>query len=244
MLTAFLSARILRRCGVGALVMAALPLWADSQDSSFTLLTAQFGTTPAPSVKETAQSPSGTTTGYNWEGVRRNGLAFDVGARHGVDHDWGGLEWGAELEVANANLRPSDYHVAGGDYINSTGPSLAYRTLGVNLLGGYEWGNPTDDAFHPYFEALPLLGAGLVSAQDDVTDANGNIYRKNARSWYVQYGLRLGAYLTEEQWIYGFTLGAEGGYAKLKFAFPTGDSSTVAYQRFGFTLAAALAYRF
>ncbi len=226
---------------------AADPLFADVD---FHDLLLGFVLPPSPKVTERATANDGTQTNYRWRDPGQSfGYGGEVGMICGTGHPWGGLVWGAMLSGVDYDITPGTYSVDGGGTVANTSPDkLHYRTLGVTLMGGYEYGiNSNDglgDGISSFVMVLPLIAGGAAWTDDEQHNLSGSYVRERHTGSYYQFGLRLGGYLTERDWIYGVVVDGLIGRARAQLSFPGNISSelTLKQQGVGFGLIAG--YRF
>jgi hypothetical protein len=205
---------------------------------------------PSPKVTERATAGDGTQTNYRWRDPGQSfGYGLEVATLNGVGHPWGGLVWGAALGGADYDITPGSYSVdGGGSFANTSSDKLHYRTLGVTVLGGYEYGINGDDqpgeGISSFLMILPLVTAGAAWTDDEQHNVNGSYTRERHTGSFYQVGLRIGGYLTEQDWIYGVSVEGLIGRAKAHLSFPGSTSSdlTLKQQGVGFGLTAG--YRF
>jgi hypothetical protein len=205
---------------------------------------------PSPKVTERATAGDGTQTNYRWRDPGQSfGYGLEVASLNGVGHPWGGVVWGAALSGADYDITPGSYSVDGGGSFTNTSPDkLHYRTLGVTVLGGYEYGINGDD--HPgegisgFLLILPELSGGAAWTDDEQQSAGGTYTRERHTGSYYQVGLRVGGYLTEEDWIYGVVVEALIGRAKAHLSFPGSTSSDLVLKQQGVGFGLTAGYRF
>jgi hypothetical protein len=233
------------RSGLCVLALSSGRVWAvDERPYDFTDLIVGVASSPVPKVKEDTTDSQGVTTHYDWGGERENGVAFTVIGQQGTSlESQGGWEWGIGVVGANYNITPTSYAVAGQTFANGSTASLYYRSFGVRLVGGYEYGIVDMDEFRGIVEIGPFLGGGLVSADNEV-QVNGAYTKSNGLGGYVDFGLYLGAYITEAHWIYGVTCTYEASFGTVKMNTPGGYSSTLHFNSSGVGFGLAAGYRF
>jgi hypothetical protein len=217
---------------------------AEERPLEFRNLLIGFAGSPTPDVTEDSKDASGTTTSYDWSGKRSMGYQVSALVLQGEGGEDGGWEFGGGIAVANYDITPGSFVVAGSSYNNASSSTLHYRTLGLNVLGGYEYGLIDIDDFRGFVEVTPILGAGVAWADNEIHSATGGYDKKTGVGAYFEYGLRVGAYITESRWIYGINAFYMGGTSTVKMDFSGGYSSTLRLDRNGFGAGAAAGYRF
>jgi hypothetical protein len=240
----FLTTGFMWRSGI-CMALSSACLWAmDERPYDFDDLLLSASSAPVPKVKENTTDSSGVTTHYDWEGERSNGLEFTLAGKQGTTlESSGGWEYGIAVNVGNYNITPQSYVVAGNSYSNGSTNMLYYRTLGIDVLGGYEYGLVDADDFHGFVEVTPILGLGLAQADNEV-QVNGTYSRKTGIGEYVDIGLRLGAFITESRWIYGVAITYQASLGMVKISMPGGNSSNLHFVASGLGFGFAAGYRF
>ena len=205
---------------------------------------------PSPKVTERATAGDGTQTNYRWRDPSQSfGYGLEVASLNGVGHPWGGWVWGVALSGDDYDITPGSYSVdGGGSFANTSPDKLHYRTLGVTVLGGYEYGiNGADgpgEGISGFVLILPELTGGAAWTDDEQQSAAGTYSRERHTGSYYQVGLRLGGYLTEEDWIYGVEVEGLIGRAKAHLSFPGSTSSDLVLKQQGVGFGLTAGYRF
>jgi hypothetical protein len=206
---------------------------------------ASIGAVEAPEVEEDTRDSGGTSTTYDWNGGRESGYQAALTALWGRGKlGGGGWQFGGELVFGFYDITPKDFTVNGGIFGNGSSAELDHRTIGVNLVGGYQWGIADLDEFTGFVEILPYIGGGFASAESEVHDNNGNYATASGDGAYFEAGLRLGAYITEKRYIYGVNVSYAYSYSEVDIDFAGGFTSEVELIRRGFGIAAVAGYRF
>ncbi len=199
------------------------------------------GVGPGPEVVEHTSSAAGTT-GYDWDGVKKSGLALSVMSLNGRGYRTGGFVWGGELALGLYDIRPESFTVDGATYRNGSNEKLTHRTLGVNVLAGYEYGIVKQDGLRGYVMILPHVGGGLATAENEVR--TGSVYDKErGTGHYGEYGIRLGGFLTESDWLFGALVGYVRSSAKVDISI-SGYDSELRLKRSGAAFQVLAGYRF
>jgi hypothetical protein len=237
------------KLGVGGVLgLAALaPALAEDlkvAEFDFIRLQASIGAVEAPDVEEDSTDSNGTNTNYEWNGGRESGIQATITAMFGrAKLGEGGFEWGVELAFSNFNITPSDYTTNGSIANNGSTADLTHRTVGINLLGGWQWGLNDLDDFSGFVEIVPHVGGGVAFTQSEVFD-NGTYVRDTGTGYYIEAGLRLGAYITEKRFIYGVNVSYAYAYSEADIQFSGGYDSELTLKRHGFGIAGVAGYRF
>lgn len=219
-------------------------------DFDYFRLQATLSVVAAPEVTEKSKDSAGTTTKYDWNGNRDNGFQASVTALfgRGTTNGGEGWQWGAELAFGNYDITPADFTVNGAVITNGSNTDLYYRTVGLNLLGGWQLGVTDLDEFTGFIEIMPHLGGGLAFANNEVnTAASGSpaVYEKgNGTGFYWEAGLRIGAYITERRLIYGVNISYAYSASSINMDFPGGFTSDLQLNRRGFGIGGVAGYRF
>lgn len=219
----------------------------DSDPGAFRYHNLMFSvsTVPVPTVKENSTDSAGTTTHYDWDGLRETGYQFAVTSMCGRSsgEGRGGLQCGLDLAMATYDITPKTFDVSGTTFINGSSATLHYRTLGINLVGGWQYGMSTLDDLHAFVEIMPFLGGGVAFASNEVHSASG-YDEQSGIGGYFQYGLRIGGYIVERSWIFGAVASYIGGRSTVDVNFSGGYSSTLTLTQSGFGLGGVVGYRF
>jgi hypothetical protein len=241
----FLTTGFMLRSGMCCVALTSASVWAvDERPYDFQDLILDVSSAPVPKVKENTTSPASGTTHYDWDGTRANGLEFSLVGKEGTSlQSTGGWQYGLALNVGNYNITPTSYTVAGTSYNNGSGDKLYYRTLGVDLVAGYEYGIVDMDDFTGIVEVTPILGVGLAEADNQV-QSNGVYSKKTGIGEYFDIGLRVGAYITEMRWIYGINVTYQANLGVVKMSMPGGYNSTLHFVASGVGFGFAAGYRF
>ena len=198
------------------------------------------GVVPAPTVTEKQSGPSGST-GYEWEGNNKSGTQISLTSLNGRGYRWGGFVWGGEFTVGLYDIKPESY-TASTSFKNGSDENLSYRTVGGNVIAGYEYGIMKQDGLRAFIEILPHIGGGIARAESEVY--NGTTYTKDSGfGLYGEYGLRIAGFLTERNWIYGISAGYVRGSSKIKFDIGA-DSTEMWLKRAGASMFFLAGYRF
>ena len=219
-------------------------------DFDYFRLQASLSAVAAPTVTERTKDSAGITTEYDWNGSRDTGFQAAVTALFGRGTTTGGegWQWGAELVFGNYDITPSDFTVNGSVINNGSGTDLSYRTIGINVLGGWQMGITDLNEFTGFIEIMPHLGGGFAFADNETnTAATGSpaVYEKGSGTgMYWEAGLRLGAYITERRYIYGFNISYAYSGSAVDMDVAGGFSSKLDLTRRGFGLGGVFGYRF
>ncbi len=219
-------------------------------DFDYFRLQASLSVVAAPKVTEDSKDSGGTNTNYEWNGTRDNGFQAAVTGIFGRGTKLGGegWQWGAEMVFGRYDITPTDFTVNGSVIKNGSGSQLENRTLGVNVLGGWQWGMTDLDEFTGFIEIMPHLGGGISFAENEVnTSATGSpaVYEhESGTGFYWEAGLRVGAYITERHFIYGFNVSYAYSASTVSMDFPGGYTSDLDLKRHGFGIGAVAGYRF
>jgi hypothetical protein len=236
--------------GIGGCLGLLVGVRADGADQKiaefdYLRIQASFGAVASPEIEEDSRDGAGTTTTYEWNGMRESGYQAALTALVGRGILGGeGWQWGAELVFGSYDITPDDFSVGGGINKNSSGSELSHRTFGVNLVGGWQWGMTNLSEFTGFVEVMPHIGAGLAWADNEVNTGGGNYVMETGTGAYWEIGLRVGAYITERQFIYGVNVSYAYGSAEVDMDFPGGYSSELVLERHGFGIGAVAGYRF
>jgi hypothetical protein len=200
------------------------------------------GAAPGATVTETATNPSGASTGYKWQGSKDNGIQVAVTSLNGRAYRWGGWVWGAEVALGLYDITPTGYEIGSASFVNDSNTSLNYRSLGINVLGGYEYGIMKEDGLRAFLMVLPHVGFGAAMADTELR--SGSAYTKDhGFGYYGEYGLRLMGCITERSWIGGISIGFVRSTAKVKVTVDPYESD-LTLKRSGVTFGAMAGYRF
>jgi hypothetical protein len=214
-------------------------------DFDYFRLQASFSAVAAPDVTENTKASGGTNTEYEWNGGRESGYQAAITALFGRGTPGGeGWQWGAELVYGHYDITPSDFTVDGVVFNNDSGAELTYRTIGINVLGGWQWGMSDLEEFTGFIELMPHLGGGMAFAENEVHDSNGSYARETGTGIYWEAGLRFGAYITERRLVYGVNVSYAYSASSIDIDFPGGYSSELDFKRHGFGIGAVAGYRF
>jgi hypothetical protein len=209
-----------------------------------------LSTPPTPRITEKTTDSLGNQTTYRWEQLNQDrGIDGEITSLNGTGHPWGGLVWGAKIDFAQYDITPATYGVdGGGTYSNSSPNSLHYQTLGVTLIGGYEYGINGDDGpgdgITSFLMILPFVSGGPAWAENEVNNGSGTYVRERRMGSYIEGGLRLGGYLTEEDWIYGVFIEGVASTGKVTLTFPGGYTSKLTLTQQGVNFGLSAGYRF
>lgn len=241
----FLNSSVLKLCKSLCLIsMIGAPIFAEEGDNTpFTNILASYSNAPTPKIEEDSTNAAGVNTSYKWDGVSSRGNQAAVTLLRGTVNQNGGFIWGGDLVFASYNITPTNYKVGGVRFANDSSASLGYQSLGVNVVAGYQYGISALDAFHGYIEILPLLGIGFAQASSEV-HSGGNDTKSDGIGHYYQYGVRVGAYLTERRWIAGINASYIAGNGSVDIDYSGGFKSTLMLETSGVTFGGALGYRF
>lgn len=227
--------------------VAATPAMAEDlkvAEFDYIRLQASIGVVDAPEVEEDSTDSNGTNTNYEWNGGRDSGFQATLTAMFGRGRigEMGWL-WGVELAYGRYDITPANYSVNGGISQNGSANDLIHQTIGVNLLGGWQWGMTDLDEFTGFVEIVPHVGGGLTMTDSEVFDSN--VYRRETGTgYYLEAGIRLGAYITEKRFIYGFNVSYSYSYAEADIEFAGGYDSELTLERRGLGVAGVAGYRF
>jgi hypothetical protein len=205
---------------------------------------------PTPRVTEKTTDALGNQTTYHWEQPENDrGVDGEIVSLNGTGHPWGGLVWGVKLDSAVYEITPKTYGVDGGGTFSNTSPNqLRYTTVGVTLLGGYEYGITGDDGpndgISAFLMVLPFVAGGGAWAESEVHSPSGAYVRERRMGSYIQAGMRVGGYLTEEDWIYGVFVEGLLGTGKVNLNFPGDYTSHLTLKQQGVSFGASAGYRF
>lgn len=199
----------------------------------------------APEIEENTTDGGGINTTYDWNGGRESGYQAAITALFGRGKlGGGGWVWGTEVVFGFYDITPGGFSANGQPSGNENGSELDHRTIGINLIGGYQWGLADLTEFSGFVEVLPYVGGGFSSAENEVRNSNGAFSTETGRGGYFETGLRVGAYITEHRFIYGVNVSYAYSHSELDMDFPGGYSSEVELTRSGFGIAGVAGYRF
>ena len=234
------------RSGLCLLALSSGSVWAvEERPYDFSDIIVGVSTSPVPKIKEDTTNPQGVTSRYQWDGTRSNGVAFTITGQQGTSlESKGGWEWGIGLIGSNYNITPTSYAVNGQTFANGSSASLHYRSIGGHLVGGYEYGIIDMDDFRGIVEIGPFIGGGMISADNEVYQLNGEYTKKNGYGAYFDLGCYLGAYITEAHWIYGLTCTYQASFGQVKMNMPGGYTSNMHFTSSGVGFGLAAGYRF
>jgi hypothetical protein len=235
-------------CTCGCLLLSTVcgtQLWsADDKAMPFRNLLLGVASAPAPKVTEDSKEKStGLITSYDWKDGANTGTQVSVTGLFGQMRSAGNWEYGASLNFFQADITPKSYEVQHSAYLATSGNTFHYRTLGVCVLGGYQYGLTYLNDFRGFVEITPFVGGGIAWADNEVHTASSTYLTETGTGPYWEYGLRAGAYITERRFIYGISLGLTGGNAKVTMDFP-GYESELSLNRLGFSFGVVAGYRF
>jgi len=214
-------------------------------DFDYFRLQASVSVVAAPKVTENSKDSGGTSTHYEWNGNRDNGYQAALTGLFGRGTMAGeGWQYGAELVFGHYDITPTDFTVNGSVFGNGSTASLNYRTVGINVLGGWQWGMTDLDEFTGFIEIMPHLGGGIAFADNEVHNSNGGYSSETGTGAYWEAGMRFGAYITEKRLIYGFNVSYAYSASTINMDFPGGYSSELDLKRHGFGIGAVAGYRF
>lgn len=204
-----------------------------------------FGATAAPEVTEYSKDGAGTTTRYDWQGARKTGYQGVATLMCGQTlGDGNGIQCGLDLAFATYDIRPHSFDVGGTNFDNGSPGDLNYRTIGVNLVGGWSYGIRNRDELLTLITIDAFLGGGLAFAENELHTTGGSYERANGTGGYYELGLKAGAYVTEYRWIYGLNVTYTFGQGQVGMDFSGGYSSKLDLQREGFGVTGLMGYRF
>ncbi|MBA3698779.1 MAG: hypothetical protein H0W78_07985 [Planctomycetes bacterium] len=208
-------------------------------------LQASIGAVEAPDVEEDSNDNNNVNTNYEWNGGRESGYqaALTVILGRGRMGE-GGWQWGGEVVYGHYNITPDSFSVNGTVFSNGSGNELKHQTIGINLLGGYQWGLSDITEFTGFVEIMPHIGGGVAFAENEVHLLNGGYEENRGIGAYWEVGVRVGAYITEQRFIYGFNVSYAYGGAEMDMDFAGGFSSELHITRQGFGIAGVAGYRF
>ncbi len=207
-------------------------------------LQASFGAVAAPNVEEDTTDGI-QNTNYEWNGGRESGYQAALTLLMGRGKmGTGGWQWGAEMVYGHYDITPSGFNTSDGPSSNNDGGDLTHQTIGVNFLGGYQWGLNDLTEFSGFVEIIPHLGGGVAFAENEVHTLTGGIEQESGVGWYWEAGVRVGAYITESRFIYGFNVSYAYGSSEVDMDFPGGFSSEMKLTRNGLGIAGVAGYRF
>ena len=89
-----------------------------------------------------------------------------------------------------------------------------------------------------------FLGGGLAFAENELHTVGGSYERANGTGGYYETGLKVGAYITEQRWIYGLNVTYTFGQGQVGMDFGGGYSSKLNLDREGFGITGLMGYRF
>lgn len=235
-------------CALSPMACHAADALAD--DISFDDLYLGLSSPPAPRISEKTTDSLGNQTTYRWQELAKSrGLDFELSSYNGTGHSWGGVVWGAMLDTAAYSITPTTYGVDGGGTFTNTSPNkLRYTTVGVTVLAGYEYGingdNGPNDGITSFIMILPFISGGPAWAESEVHSQSGAYVRERRMGSYIQGGMRVGGYLTEENWVYGVFVEGLLGTGKVTLDFPGGYTSNLTLKQQGVSLGLSGGYRF
>jgi hypothetical protein len=208
-------------------------------------LQASIGAVEAPDVEEDSTDNNGVNTNYEWNGGRESGYQAALTLLMGRGKmGEGGWQWGGEFVYGTYDITPSGFNVNGVGFENQSGSELTHQTIGMNLIGGYQWGLNDLTEFSGFVEVMPHIGGGIAFAENEVHTLNGGIEQERGVGTYFEVGLRVGAYITEQRFIYGFNVSYAYSTSQVDMDFPGGFSSELQLTRSGLGIAGVAGYRF
>lgn len=201
-----------------------------------------MGVAPGLDVSETATAPNGTSTGYDWQGTKDTGIQVAVTSLSGRAYRRGGWVWGLEATLGFYDITPTGYEVGSATFNNDSNAKLNYRSLGINILGGYEYGIMKEDGLSAFLMVLPHLGVGMAMADSEVR--SGASYTKDhGFGYFGEYGIRVMGCITERSWLGGVTIGYVRSTSRVKVTLDPYESD-LTLKRSGVTFGAVGGYRF
>lgn len=229
----------------GASATAAEPEKYQPEVFRYLTLLVGIGATPAPDVSEFSTDSGGATTRYDWQGGRKTGYQGVATLMCGRTlGDGNGIQFGLDLAFATYNITPRTFDVGGASFDNGSPGELNYRTVGLNLVGGWSWGVRNREDLLPLITVDAFLGGGLAWAENELHTPGGSYERQNGAGGYYEAGLRVGAYITEQRWIYGLNVTYTYGQGQVEMDFGSGYSSELDLEREGFGVTGLMGYRF
>jgi hypothetical protein len=228
-------------------VIAAEPEKDHYQPEVFRYLTflVGLGATPAPEVTEFSKDGAGTSTRYDWEGTRKTGYQGVATLMCGRTlGDGNGIQFGLDLAFATYDITPRGFTVGGAGYDNGSPGDLNYRTIGLNVVGGWSYGIRNREDLLTFITADVFLGGGLAFAENELHTTGGTYERANGTGGYYETGVKVGAYITEQRWIYGVNVTYTFGQGQVGMDFSGGYSSELDLDREGFGITGLMGYRF
>jgi hypothetical protein len=235
-----------RSFAVPALVAAlSAPLATAEDQDRFLDLRVGVGSTPSPDVTEKVKGASGGSDHYRWDGVKDHGVQVDVSAVKMCLHDWGGLGGSVHLIGAQYDITPTQVTRSDGTVFSSGGLQLHYRTLGGQIAYGYGYvtsHNPEDLAL--YLEVMPFLSLGVAQGETSGANTGGDTIRRSGYGYYNDFGVRGGIYLTERDFLFGFTGFYANGGGRVSIDMPGGGHSRLYTEREGFGMGVEAGWRF
>lgn len=208
-------------------------------------LQASIGAVESPEVEESSNDNNNVNTNYEWNGGRESGYQAALTLLMGRGKmGGGGWQWGGEFVFGTYDITPSSFSVDGASFTNGSPSELNYQTIGINLLGGYQWGLTDITEFTGFIEFIPHIGGGIAFAENEVHTLNGAYEKERGIGAFWEVGARLGAYITERRFIYGVNISYAYGTADVDMDFSGGFSSELEITRQGFGIAGVAGYRF
>lgn len=205
---------------------------------------ASLGAVEAPDVEEDSTDGAGVNTNYEWNGGRESGYQAALTVLVGrAKMGQGGWQWGGELVYGHYDITPSDFTVGSTVFDNDSSHELNHQTIGINLVGGYQWGLTDVTEFTGFIEVMPHIGGGIAFAENEIHDASGYSSERGT-GYYWELGLRVGAYITEQRFIYGVNVSYAYGGSEIDMDFSGGYESELELTRQGFGIAGVVGYRF
>lgn len=191
----------------------------------------------APGITELtttkSKKPDGTSDNVN-NGIDAYspflGYSFEPGVIYSilVKEDWG-YEFGLNFITRSAK--------GSADYTSGTQIDLKLQTVGADFVSGMYWKN---DRWR--LEFTPVFGAGQARTSINVISPLGNTKDTTEDCLYINYGFRVGAYLTLPQYV---LLGLQVGYLEFQTAAASlrrADGSTEEDEVRGGGMVAALSF--
>jgi hypothetical protein len=186
------------------------------------------------------------TTGYDWKGEAPVAAEYAVAGLVDAAR-WlraGALTVGLEASFAEYRITPDSYDVGGASFANTSSERLHADYLAARLLCGWAspfWYTPAG-AIH--LELLPHAGGGPVWLETQGFDPVGNPSLTRGHGWLLDYGARLGAYISDDWWVVGIDAGWRETHGKPRLDNADGSQSEILVDQRGVTWQAQIGVRF
>ena len=192
----------------------------ETQAGEFRVL---LGIAPAYAVTEeaTPRGGGGTTT-YEWEGTEENArvLGLQYVRPFGKANVIGQPIFGLELQISNAELKPTSYTVDGSSFSNNLSERITYVAFTPAAILGLRFAEPEDNELGLIGEVQAMVGLSLIGGYIE-----SDLGTDGSLGYGVDGGVRILLGLKEAGWSGSVIAGVRGGYASISFdqGNPTSD---------------------